>query len=103
MILRVCWLRNTSAERPDNKSLNRRGGLEFWNRKSLATRLDKMFGYCETWKMNEMIPNHILRATHFTLYWAMVFCRNYTAGTNVNPRIVYEIMDAIHEIPNIID
>ncbi len=54
--------------------------------------------------MNEMIPpNHILRATHFTLYWAMVFCRNHTARTNANPRIGYEIMDSIHEVPNILD
>ena len=53
--------------------------------------------------MNPEIPEQVLKATHFTLYWAMVYCRNYTAGQDANPRVVYEMMEAIHEIPNILD
>lgn len=33
----------------------------------------------------------------------MVFCRNYTAGKNVDPRLIYEMMDALHEIPEILN
>ena len=53
--------------------------------------------------MKTEIPDEILKAAHFALYWAMVFCRNYAAGKAANTRVVYDLMDAIHEIPNIID
>ena len=33
----------------------------------------------------------------------MVFCRNYTAGGNADQKLIYEIMDALHEIPQILN
>ena len=48
-----------------------------------------------------LIPVH--RATLYTLHWAMVFCRNFASNPKANMAIVYDLMDAIHEIPNILE
>ena len=33
----------------------------------------------------------------------MVFCRNMALWEHIDNRTIYELMDAIHEVPNIID
>lgn len=48
-------------------------------------------------------PQNVIRAANYTLYRAMVYCRNIVGDSNTGVRIVYEIMNAIHEIPNILD
>lgn len=49
--------------------------------------------------MGEPVPTPVLRAANETLYFALVFCRNYALRKDANPRLLYEIMEAIHEIP----
>ena len=34
--------------------------------------------------MNGLVPVHVLRTIRWTLYWAMVFWRNCTAGKSAN-------------------
>ena len=53
--------------------------------------------------MNETIPEYVLKAAHYTLYRAMVFCRNYTSSKDANLKLIYEMMDTIHTIPDILN
>jgi len=53
--------------------------------------------------MTEKVPDHVLKAAHWTLYWAMVFCRNCTAGKIADTRLVFELMEALHEVPEILN
>ncbi len=53
--------------------------------------------------MTNKIPQNILNAAHHTIYIAMVFCRNIALSEDRdNNKIIYELMDALHEVPNIL-
>jgi hypothetical protein len=81
--------------------------MEYWENipkpvfRIIFLKPNMMFG--KKRNMTERIPNHVLKSAHWTLYWAMVFCRNYTAGKNADIRLVYEMMDALHAIPEILN
>ena len=47
------------------------------------------------------IPPRVLKAALFALYHAAVFSRNYVRADN-GTEAVYQIMDAIHEVPQIL-
>ena len=49
------------------------------------------------------VPQKTLRAAHLTLYRALVFCRNYSANKDASQEVVYDLMDALHEIPQILN
>jgi hypothetical protein len=51
---------------------------------------------------SHQVPEKVLRAAHYTLYRAMVFCRNYSADAQAPLDTVYNLMDALHEIPQIL-
>ncbi len=46
-------------------------------------------------------PDYILEAVMDTLEWAMVYCRNYTLREKPDINQINELMEAIHEVPNI--
>ena len=48
------------------------------------------------------VPQKVLSAALYTLYRAMVFCRNYSGDRNAAQDVVYDLMDALHEIPEIL-
>lgn len=52
---------------------------------------------------SQPIPEAVHRAALHTLYWAMVFCRNFSLDPKANMAVVYDLMDALHEVPNILD
>jgi len=52
---------------------------------------------------SQPIPDAVHRAALHTLYRAMVFCRNFSANPKANIAVVYDLMDALHEVPNILD
>lgn len=43
-----------------------------------------------------------MRAALYTLHRAMVFCRNYSADKGAPQDVVYDLMDALHEVPEIL-
>lgn len=47
-------------------------------------------------------PDYVIKALCNTLHWATVYCRNYTLGENVSIKQINEIMEAIHEVPNML-
>ena len=49
------------------------------------------------------IPVAVHRAALHTLYRAMVFCRNFATNPNANIAVVQDLMDALHEVPCILD
>jgi hypothetical protein len=48
------------------------------------------------------VPENVMRAALYTLYRAMVYCRNYSADSKAPQDVVYDLMDALHEIPEIL-
>ncbi|MEN6626477.1 MAG: hypothetical protein ABFD69_09645 [Candidatus Sumerlaeia bacterium] len=49
--------------------------------------------------MDGEVPTPIQKAANETLHAALVFCRNYSLRKDADPRCIYEVMEAIHEIP----
>ena len=47
------------------------------------------------------VPPKVLNAALFALYHATVFSRNYVRGKH-GTEAVYQIMDAIHEVPQVL-
>jgi len=45
-------------------------------------------------------PDHIIEAVLDTVKMAMVYCRNYAINDNVDTRQIYELMDAVHDVPD---
>ncbi|WP_044617300.1 hypothetical protein [Gynuella sunshinyii] len=45
-------------------------------------------------------PDYVIEAVLDTVKWAMVYCRNYSIDERADIRLVYEIMDAVHDIPD---
>ena len=45
-------------------------------------------------------PDHIVEAALDTIKWAMVYCRNYTIDGAGETQQIYELMDALHDIPD---
>jgi len=52
---------------------------------------------------SHQIPDAVRRAALHTLYRAMVYCRNIAGNPGARMAVVYDLMDALHEIPNILD
>ena len=48
------------------------------------------------------VPDKVMSAALYTLYRAMVFCRNYSADSKAPQDVVYDLMDALHEVPQIL-
>jgi hypothetical protein len=74
----VCWgggLNKYQGDEPD------------WYSATLHTsRLSLAFGRKKG--MNGHVPVHVRKAVHWTLYRAIVFCRNYMAGKSADLRLV---------------
>lgn len=47
-------------------------------------------------------PEPILKAGLMTLHWATVLCRNLACRPDAPVKMLYELMDAIHEVPSIL-
>ena len=47
-------------------------------------------------------PEPILRAGNQTIHWACVFCRNQTLSKEVSVQMINDIMEAIHEVPQML-
>lgn len=47
-------------------------------------------------------PEPILKAGLMTLHWATVFGRNVACRSDASVKLLYELMDAIHEVPSIL-
>ena len=48
-------------------------------------------------------PEHIIRAVNETMHWACVVCRNETYREDASSiQKVYQLMDAIHEVPRMV-
>lgn len=47
-------------------------------------------------------PEYIAKSTCETIQRALVYCRNYTLGTNPSIKQINEIMVAIHAIPEML-
>jgi hypothetical protein len=48
------------------------------------------------------VPENVMRAALYTLYRAMVYCRNYSSAAKAPQDVVCNLMDALHEIPEIL-
>ncbi len=48
------------------------------------------------------VPEKVMSAALYTLYRAMVFCRNYSGDKSAPQDVVYDLMDALHEVPEIL-
>ncbi len=48
------------------------------------------------------VPDVVMDAALYTLYHAMVYCRNYSGDTGASQDVVYDLMDALHEVPQIL-
>lgn len=48
------------------------------------------------------IPNEVLHASLQTAFKAMIFCRAYASDIQAPQDVVYELMDALHEVPQIL-
>ncbi len=48
------------------------------------------------------VPDKVMSAALCTLHRAMVFCRNYSADKCAPQDLVYDLMDALHEVPDIL-
>jgi hypothetical protein len=48
------------------------------------------------------VPQEVLKAAHYALYRALVFARN-CARQSGSAEMVYELMDALHEVPQILN
>ncbi len=51
----------------------------------------------------QSIPKNVHRTAPYTLYWEMVYFRNYSSDPKANIEFVYDLMVALHEVPNILD
>jgi hypothetical protein len=47
-------------------------------------------------------PEPILRAGNETISWACIFLRNQTLQDGASLRMINELMEAIHEVPNML-
>jgi hypothetical protein len=47
-------------------------------------------------------PEPILKASLMTIHWATVFARNWTCHPDVPVQMVNDLMEAIHDVPNIL-
>ena len=48
------------------------------------------------------MPSEILDAASYTIYRALVFCRNYSGQADASLKLIHELMDSLHEIPQIL-
>ena len=49
-----------------------------------------------------LAPDPIVRAVNDTVHWACDFCRNASLRGEADQRMVYELMEAVHEVPRLI-
>ncbi len=47
----------------------------------------------------KLAPEPILKAANETVYWACVFCRNQTIKDGASTKMINDVMEAIHDIP----
>ncbi len=47
-------------------------------------------------------PEYINQAVLETLRWTMIFCRNYTLKDDAEIRLVNDLMEATHDVPDIL-